>query len=292
MIILLVANFFDVQKYEKNVNKSKSGKEKSLLFWIFWVICVYLQTKRIIEMPNKLTRHIPNAVTSCNLLSGCIACVFALQGNYSTAFLFILLGACFDFLDGLTARALRAYSNIGKELDSLADDITFGLAPSAMIFSLLREGFTQQYGCDSFSGWGLLPFVAFIVAVFSALRLAKFNIDERQTSSFIGLPTPANAIFWGSLITGMHEKIIASPSLLWATVALIALMSWLLVAEIPMFSLKFHNLSWKENKVRYIFLAVSLALLIALQLNGFAAVIGWYIILSLLTGQQKTDTKE
>ena len=243
-------------------------------------------------MTNKIKSHIPNAVTSCNLLSGCIACVFAFMGNYTVAFLFIIAGAVFDFLDGLTARALHAYSPIGKELDSLADDITFGLAPSVMVFTLLRGCVGEQMGCDSFQGWGLLPFAAFILAVFSALRLAKFNIDERQTTSFLGLPTPANALFWGALTVGYHEELSQTPYGMWVIVFLIALMSGLLVSEIPMFSLKFHSLRWKENKVRYLFLAISIVLLAILRLKGFAAVIGWYIILSLLTNRPKDKTAE
>mgnify|MGYP002620381675 CR=1 FL=1 len=251
----------------------------------------FCKQKPFFTMPDRLKKHIPNSITCCNLLSGCAACVFALEGSYGTAFALILLGACFDFLDGLSARALRVFSPIGKELDSLADAVTFGLAPSCMIFSLLREMIAVHYGCHTFSGIGLLPFAAFAVAVFSALRLAKFNIDSRQTTAFLGLPTPANALFWGSLITGSHSAIASAPHSMWGIVLLTVLMCGLLVSEIPMFSLKFHNLRWEENKVRYLFLAVSLLLLILLKVNGFAAIVGWYILLSLLTGT-KEDGKD
>ena len=147
-------------------------------------------------MANCITRHIPNTVTCCNLFSGCLAIVWAYQGNYQVALSFILLGAVFDFFDGMLARALQAYSPLGKELDSLADDITFGVAPSMIVFSLFKEVSVPAF-LSPVAGY--LPYAAFLIAVFSALRLAKFNIDTRQTSSFIGVPTPANALFLGSL---------------------------------------------------------------------------------------------
>lgn len=243
-------------------------------------------------MASIITRHIPNAVTSCNLLSGCIATAYATQADYKTAFLFIILGAIFDFCDGLAARAFHAYSSIGKELDSLADDITFGLAPSMMIYQLLNECAKAQYGENSSTLIRLIPYAAFLIAVFSALRLAKFNIDERQTSSFIGLPTPANALFWGALCIGKHEAIVNAPWGIWIIIFLIFLFSWLLISEIPMFSLKIHCLQWKDNKTRYIFLIVSVILIVILGLTGFSAIIGWYIVLSLLTNRPETESKK
>ncbi len=227
-----------------------------------------------------MRRHIPNTITCSNLLSGCVATMFAFEGMYPFAFAFIIAGAVFDFFDGLSARALKVSSPIGKELDSLADVITFGFAPSAMVFSWLRE--CADVNLDMLPAFAI-PFAAFLLVAFSALRLAKFNVDERQTSSFIGLPTPANALFWGALVIGSHDKIIAAPYG-WALVlALVGLFSWLLVAEIPMFSLKFKSLAWKANQTAYIFLLVSIVLLIVLGLTGLSAVIGWYIILSILT---------
>ncbi len=227
-----------------------------------------------------MRKHIPNSITCCNLISGCVATMYALEGMYPLAFAFIIAGAVFDFFDGLTARALKVSSPIGKELDSLADVITFGLAPSAMVYSWLCE--CADVNLDTFVAFAM-PFVAFLMTAFSALRLAKFNVDERQTSSFIGLPTPANALFWGALVIGSHDLVIVNPYGWMLIVALVVLFSYLLVAEIPMFSLKFKNLSWESNRTVYIFLLVSLALLIALGLNGLSAVIGWYIILSILT---------
>lgn len=143
-------------------------------------------------MANRITRHIPNTLTCLNLFSGCIACVMAFEFKYDWALTFIIISAVFDFLDGMSARVLHAPSPIGKELDSLADDISFGLVPSVIIFSLLRET-TYPDWMSSFQEY--VPYFAFLIAIFSALRLAKFNIDERQTSSFIGLNTPANTLF-------------------------------------------------------------------------------------------------
>lgn len=227
-----------------------------------------------------MRRHIPNIITCCNLLSGCVAALFAFEGMYSLAFTFIIAGAVFDFFDGLTARALKVSSPIGKELDSLADVITFGMAPASMVYSWLRE--CADAHLELLVAF-VMPFAAFLLVAFSALRLAKFNVDERQTSSFIGLPTPANALFWGALVIGSHDSIVAYPYGWCLVVALVLLFSWLLVAEIPMFSLKFKNLAWKSNQTAYIFLLVSLVLLFLLGLNGLSAVIGWYIILSILT---------
>ena len=227
-----------------------------------------------------MRRHIPNTITCCNLLSGCVAATYAFEGIYTIAFVCIIMGAVFDFFDGLTARALKVSSPIGKELDSLADVVTFGFAPAAMVFSWLRE--CSDAHLDMLVAF-VVPFLAFLLVAFSALRLAKFNVDERQTSSFIGLPTPANALFWGALVLGSHDKMVASPFGWVLIVALVLLFSWLLVAEIPMFSLKFKSLAWKPNRIAYIFLLVSLVLLICLGLNGLSAVIGWYIILSVLT---------
>ena len=144
-----------------------------------------------------MKKHIPNTITCLNLISGCIATYFAFQGSYMEALLFIVIGAVFDFFDGMTARLLHVSSPIGKELDSLADDITFGFAPSAMVFSFLNSFHIHL---------PFVPFLAFVIAAFSALRLAKFNLDERQALGFIGLPTPANALFWGSLIVSLNFR--------------------------------------------------------------------------------------
>lgn len=231
-------------------------------------------------MANCITRHIPNTVTCCNLFSGCLAIVWAYQGNYQVALGFILLGAVFDFFDGMLARALQAYSPLGKELDSLADDITFGVAPSMIVFSLFKEVSVPAF-LSPVAGY--LPYAAFLIAVFSALRLAKFNIDTRQTSSFIGVPTPANALFWGALVVGAHDFLVSDFFNACYLLLLVGFTSWLLVAEIPMFSLKFKNLSWRDNKVQFVFLLGCVPLVLFLGIAGLAAVIIWYALLSLVT---------
>ena len=235
-------------------------------------------------MAKRIIRHIPNALTCLNLFSGCVASVMAFEARYDMALLFIAISALFDFLDGLAARVLHAYSDIGKDLDSLSDDVSFGVAPSLIVFSLFKEMHYPAY-MASVVAW--LPYLAFLIAVFSALRLAKFNNDTRQTSSFIGLPVPANALFWGSLVAGFHPFLIDAMFHPLYLLILVCLFSWLLVSEIPMFSLKFKNLSWKDNKVSFCFLILSTCLLVLLQVRGFAASIICYILISLGTCRKK-----
>ena len=218
-----------------------------------------------------LKKHIPNTITCCNLISGCIATYWAFEGDYQLALLFIVIGAVFDFFDGMSARLLGVSSPIGKELDSLADDITFGFAPSAIVFSFLSS---------LTSHLSPLSFLAFIMAAFSALRLAKFNLDERQAMGFIGLPTPANALFWGSLIVGLGDSIAILPYAEYLLLASVLISSWLLVSEIPMFALKFKTWGWQGNEVKYIFLLTCIPLLLLLNVSGLAAIIAWYVILS------------
>lgn len=231
-------------------------------------------------MANVIKNNIPNTVTCLNLFSGCIACVMAFEARYDLALLFIILSAVFDFFDGMLARALNAHSIIGKDLDSLADNISFGLAPSIIIFSLFKEMYYPPY-MESIALY--VPYTAFLISVFSMVRLAKFNNDTRQTSSFVGLPVPANALFWGSLIAGAHDSLTSESCHPVYLFIVVCLFSWLLVAEIPMFSLKFKNLSWKDNKISFIFLAVCIPALIFLGICSFAAIIVWYILLSLFT---------
>ena len=201
-----------------------------------------------------MKRHIPNTITCCNLISGCVATVFALFGDAELALLFIILGAVFDFFDGMTARVLGVSSPIGKELDSLADDVTFGVAPASILFWFLGivdyPSFLEEWR-------GAIPFLAYIIAAFSALRLAKFNLDTRQTTSFIGLPTPANALFWGSLIVGFGQQMLACSFSLPLLLIGILVSSWLLVAEIPMFALKFKHWGFKGNEIKYGFVFFS-----------------------------------
>lgn len=231
-------------------------------------------------MANRITRHIPNATTCCNLFSGCIACVMAYEMKYELAVAFIILGAIFDFFDGMLARLLNVSGLLGKELDSLADDITFGLAPAMIVFSLFKEIHYPEFLIPLSE---YIPYTAFIIAVFSILRLGKFNIDPRQTSSFIGMPTPANALFWGSLVMGLHDFLLSVHFNAVYLFLLVCLTSWLLIAEIPMFSLKFKNLSWKDNKVRYIFLLICIPIVFLLGIGGLAAIVIWYVLLSAVT---------
>ena len=219
-----------------------------------------------------MKKHIPNTITCCNLISGCIATYFAFIDDYRMALLFIIIGAVFDFFDGMIARLLHVSSPIGKELDSLADDITFGFAPSAIVFSYL---------CSFHIHFIAIPFLAFIMAAFSALRLAKFNLDERQALGFIGLPTPANALFWGALIGGLHGYQIYFEGIEWCVLAGILISCYLLVAEIPMFALKFKTWGWKGNEIKYIFLITCIPMLL-LGIFGLAAIIAWYVILSVV----------
>lgn len=225
-----------------------------------------------------IKKHIPNAITCCNLFSGCIACVMAFKGDFHLAMAFIVLGAVFDFFDGMVARLLGVSSPMGVQMDSLADDITFGIAPATIVFSFMQT--KLLYPLYLSSVLCVLPYVAFLIAVFSAYRLAKFNIDTRQTSTFIGLPTPANALFWSSLIAGGGDWL-NSLNMGWLLlIVLIGLFSYFLVSEIPMFSLKFKNFTWKSNRVRYMFLICCLPML----LLGFlapVAIIAWYLVLSM-----------
>ena len=231
-----------------------------------------------------MKKHIPNTITCCNLISGCIATWFAFQDDYRMALLFIVIGAAFDFFDGMVARLLHVSSPIGKELDSLADDITFGFAPSAIVFSYLSTFHIHI---------PFIPFLAFVMAAFSALRLAKFNLDERQALGFIGLPTPANALFWGSLIVGLEEWNAAANfslftfhfSLPYLILVGTFISCYLLIAEIPMFALKFKTWGWKGNEIKYIFILSCIPLLLLLGVTGLAAIIAWYVILSIATNK-------
>ena len=229
-----------------------------------------------------MKKHIPNTITCCNLISGCTATYYAFLGDYYTALLFIVIGAVFDFFDGMSARLLHVSSEIGKELDSLADDITFGFAPSAIVFSFLNSFHIHL---------PFVPFLAFLIAAFSALRLAKFNLDERQALGFIGLPTPANALFWGALIANLNFHRWLEPYMipnfwLYVILVLIPISCYLLVSEIPMFALKFKTWGWKGNEVKYIFLLTCIPLLLLLGTLGIAAIIAWYVVLSVITNHK------
>jgi CDP-diacylglycerol--serine O-phosphatidyltransferase len=241
---------------------------------------------------KSIVRHIPNTLTCISLAFGFYASVSGLAGNYYMALAAILIAAVFDFLDGLAARALKAYSAMGKELDSLSDLISFGVAPGMMLFSFLDK---LLYDLSWNHSWPCKLFLlsAFAIPVFSALRLAKFNIDTRQKSSFIGLPVPAHAILWSSVITvfsygdscaGLLFTTFfasAAPDLLLICLSVSAIAtSYLLVSEMPMFSLKMSSFAWKENKLQYILILSSVVLTVLLGIIGIAATILLYILLS------------
>lgn len=237
-----------------------------------------------------IKNHIPNFITLLNLLSGCIAIVFIFNNQLVIAAYLIGLAAVFDFLDGFFARLLKVQSPIGKDLDSLADVVSFGLVPGLILFKLLGYsiGVSIQTGIIT-----LVPYIAFLVPLFSALRLAKFNNDERQTDVFIGLPTPANAlliasfpliIIQQSMLVGID--ILSIQSFFLSTVFLISitiLLSYLLVAEIPLLSLKFKTFNWEENKIRYLFLGISCLLIILLYFAAVPLIILMYILFSLFS---------
>lgn len=227
-----------------------------------------------------IKKHIPNTITCFNLFSGCIACVMAFQGNFCMAAVFVMLAAVFDFFDGFAARLFHAYSPIGKDLDSLADVISFGFAPGAVLYCSLVQSIT---GFPYNPVLVYLPYLAFLIPVFSALRLAKFNNDVRQTTSFIGLPVPANALFWVSAVYSTQQ--LADGNVILYTVAvllLVGLTSFLLVSEIPMFSLKIKSLVWKGNEFRYI-LAICAILFVAVWgFLGISGTILLYIALSII----------
>jgi CDP-diacylglycerol--serine O-phosphatidyltransferase len=217
-----------------------------------------------------MTRHIPNFLTCCNLVCGCLGVVFALEGRSFPAAYFVWIACAFDFLDGFSARILKVSSPIGKELDSLADMVSFGLLPSLVIYKMLMVSGAPPY----------LPYLAFSIAVFSAIRLAIFNLDETQTDSFRGLPTPANALLITSLplLTGGVASYLTD---YWVLAVIAILSSYLLISGIELFALKFKTFSWRENKIRFIFLALAVFLLVGLQMAAIPIIILLYVAVSL-----------
>lgn len=243
-----------------------------------------------------MKKQIPNLITLCNLFCGVVATYNAAFGRFEYAVLFILLGIFFDFFDGMAARIFHVTSLLGKELDSLADLITSGVAPGFVLFSILWNHSTSI----------LIKYVAFLIPVFAAYRLAKFNLDERQTHSFLGLPAPANALFWAGIglwfcdysfgfdiLPYWHSEnlwneffgmLFSNGGLLMLCVISV-LTDILLVSEIPLFSLKFNfkDLSWRSNWVQYVFILGSIALLASLGFISLPLIIIWYIVWSLIT---------
>ena len=242
-----------------------------------------------------MIRHLPQLLTLLNVLSGCIAVVFAVLNELHLAAMFVIIGIFFDFFDGLAARALNVQSELGIQLDSLADMITCGVVPGIVMFQLLGMSQTGGWNVDQFNpamregpiGWdSLLPFLGFIITLSSAYRLARFNIDEDQVTSFIGLPTPANALLIISfplilLYQGNDtlNALILNP---WFLIGVTILSSFLLNARIPLFALKFKTWSFKDNALRYIFILVSLVFLMTMKYLAVAAIVVFYILSSVI----------
>lgn len=220
---------------------------------------------------------VPNIITLANLLCGCGSIISALMFcNFRLALLFIVASAVCDFFDGFTARLLKQYSDIGVQLDSLADMVSFGVAPATVMYVFASQTFTLFVLPDAVVT--ALTFVPFLIAAFSALRLAKFNIDDSQHDSFEGLPTPANAIFCASFI---YAVFVEGKAVELEWVALISvIMSALLVSPIRMFSFKLKSLSWRANKMQYLFLVLALVALLTLGIYAVPTIIVIYIVLS------------
>ena len=233
-----------------------------------------------------MKKHLPNAITCLNLLCGCLAltCIFTggsgvapLRGLELGAY-FVGLAALADFADGLVARALRVSSAIGKDLDSLADMVSFGVVPGAILMQLLRQATAGDGGPAT---W--LPYAGFLVTIFSALRLAKFNNDTRQSDSFIGLPTPACTLVVASLpLILTHDQFGLASLLLspWLLLGLTGLLAGLLVAELPLFALKFKSFGWAGNQRRILFIALAAGLLLLLRAAAVPLVVLLYVLLS------------
>jgi CDP-diacylglycerol--serine O-phosphatidyltransferase len=218
-----------------------------------------------------MTRHLPNFLTCCNLLCGCLAIVYVLEGGGIPAAYLVWLACVFDFFDGFAARMLKVASPIGKELDSLADIVSFGIVPALVMYKLI--------GASTESA--LLPLVAFSIAVFSALRLAIFNVDDTQRDSFRGLNTPANTLFITSLPLLKDDvgRWLFQP---WILILITVIFSLLLVSRIEIFALKFKNFTWRDNRTRFTFLILSVLLLVALRIGAIPIIILLYILLSLV----------
>ena len=237
-----------------------------------------------------LKKYIPNLLTLLNLLCGTIAVIFAVNNELEIAAYFVLLGIFFDFFDGFAARIFKVEGELGKQLDSLADVVTSGVVPGIVIYKLLQTKNTIEIFNTEVVSWKtqeieLLPFFGLLFTLAAAYRLAKFNIDERQTSSFIGLPTPAATLVVLSLPLILNYSSLEFATTLienkWFLIGLTVVLSFLMNAEIPLFSLKFKDYSWKNNKVKFVFLILTIALVIGLQFIAIPLVILVYILFSI-----------
>ena len=245
--------------------------------------------------------NLPNLFTAANLISGCIAIILALAGRIDLAPFAIFAGALFDFCDGFIARKMNIQGEMGKQMDSLADMVTFGIAPGMIMFMVLLQvgshsptsGLLGQWVDNLLNGdcSNLYPLVALVIPFFSLFRLAKFNLDTRQTESFIGLPTPANTLFFMSFplvayyMDSDSEFMLAVTKFMFHPIVIcvtIIAMSLMLVSEIPLFSLKFKSFEWKGNQIRYQFLLISLVFIIVFQAWALALIVFLYLVLSII----------
>lgn len=230
---------------------------------------------RLIE---NMRKYIPNTITCLNLFSGCIGVLFVLKGEFTFALYCVLASGIFDFFDGMVARLLHVKSLIGKELDSLADVVSFGFLPGTIMYMLLTQAAVNEY----------IPYFGFLITVFSALRLAKFNIDERQTSDFIGVNTPMNTF----LIVSLPFLAIQYPLVIlniYFLLALTIVSSLLLVSELRLFSMKLSSISWGDNKFKYLFLVISLGAILVLKVTAIPLVFLLYIAFSFLHFGKKKE---
>ena len=242
--------------------------------------------------------HIPNLLTLANLFCGAVAAMYAVKGFYEMTAIFVVIGIFFDFLDGFVARILGVSGELGKQLDSLADVVTSGVVPGLLLFFLMKNNVINSSNVEmeiSFGQFepkfGLLPYVAFLVTLAAAYRLAKFNLDTRQSDSFIGLPTPAMSLFvislpliYQSTDIEMVKTLLLNNNFL---IGIVVGLSLLMNLEIPLFSLKFKDFSVKNNAVKYLFLVVSGALIVLLKYMAIPLIITFYVVLSMLTNAFK-----
>ncbi|UMB54933.1 CDP-alcohol phosphatidyltransferase family protein [Lutibacter sp. A64] len=241
-------------------------------------------------------KHIPNLITLLNLFSGTVAVIFAVNNELEMAAYFVFLGIFFDFFDGLAARILKVQGELGKQLDSLADVVTSGVAPGIVVYKLLQTKETIGILNTEIASWEtqkieLLPFFGLLITLAAAYRLAKFNIDERQTSSFIGLPTPAAALVVLSLPLILNYSTLEVVTTIienkWFLIGLTLVLSILMNVEIPLFSLKFKDYSWKNNQIKYVFLITTFILLAVMQFVAVPLIIIMYIVLSIISNNIK-----
>jgi CDP-diacylglycerol--serine O-phosphatidyltransferase len=238
----------------------------------------------------QIKKHIPNTITLLNLASGLLAVIAVFKGYYDEAFIFVCLGIFFDFWDGFLARKFKVSGELGLQLDSLADVVTSGVVPGLMMFKLfqdIQEDDTSKYFLtEEFYYMGFVPYLGFIITLASAYRLAKFNIDTRQTDSFIGLPTPANALLIMSIpmiqYAGTHEWLVEALYNPFILLAITILSAYMLNAEIPLFSLKMKDFSWEKNKLQVIFLVLSVVLLFLIGFTALPVIILLYVALSVI----------